>query len=82
MKQLRRLRKATGLTQIRLAAKAGVSQYRISLAETDQLELRPEETAALCAVLGSELADVSREIREFKNRQRSVEARKAALEPV
>jgi len=70
LQQLRRLRKATGLTQIRLAARAGVSHYRVSLAESGQISLRPQEIAALYAVLGSELAAVRRDIETFENQQR------------
>lgn len=47
MKALRSLREKAGLTQFVVARKSGVPRMRLSLAESGQLRLRPEEDAAI-----------------------------------
>jgi DNA-binding XRE family transcriptional regulator len=56
MKNLKGFRKAAGLTQVRSAKQSGVSLFRIVMAETEGIELRPEEIAAIRRILGPELA--------------------------
>jgi DNA-binding XRE family transcriptional regulator len=56
MKNLKGYRKAAGLTQVRLAKQSGVSLFRIVMAETEGIELRPEEIVAIRKILGAELA--------------------------
>jgi transcriptional regulator with XRE-family HTH domain len=48
---LKELRKMAGLTQWELAQRCGVSRMRLSLAECEQVELRPEETIATRKIL-------------------------------
>jgi len=43
MKRLRKMREASGLSQIALARRAGVSRMRLQLAEAGEITLRPEE---------------------------------------
>jgi transcriptional regulator with XRE-family HTH domain len=47
MKVLRKLRESAGLTQFAVARKSGVSRMRLSLAESGQLRLSPEEELAV-----------------------------------
>lgn len=51
MERLLALRELSGLTQYTLARKSGISRVRLSLAETGQLALNPEEEARIRAVL-------------------------------
>jgi predicted transcriptional regulator len=51
MKNLKGYRKAAGLTQVRLAKQSGVSLFRIVMAETEGIELRPEEITAIREIL-------------------------------
>jgi transcriptional regulator with XRE-family HTH domain len=48
---LRKLRRLTGCSQAELATRAGINRGRISLAETGQLRLRPDEVKKLRAIL-------------------------------
>jgi DNA-binding XRE family transcriptional regulator len=41
------MRKAAGLTQVQLSQKAKVSRFRLSMAESDFLELRVDEIEAI-----------------------------------
>ncbi|PYT58127.1 MAG: hypothetical protein DMG35_18740 [Acidobacteria bacterium] len=47
MTALRKLRERAGLTQFTVAKKSSVPRMRLSLAESGQLRLRPEEEAAV-----------------------------------
>lgn len=47
MKTLRKMREVSGLSQIALARRAGVSRMRLQLAESGEILLRPEEVEAL-----------------------------------
>lgn len=47
MKQLRKMREVSGLSQIALARRAGVSRMRLQLAEAGEITLRPEEIEAV-----------------------------------
>ena len=57
MKELRRIRKLKGLTQVELAALSGVSQYTITEIETGRREPRPSTLHKLAEALGVEVAD-------------------------
>lgn len=48
---LKKLRKMADLTQFQLAQRCEVSRMRLSLAECEQLELRPDEDRAVRKVL-------------------------------
>jgi transcriptional regulator with XRE-family HTH domain len=51
MTALRKRRERSGLTQYVVSRRAGVSRMRLSLAECGQLQLRPEEEAAVRRVI-------------------------------
>ena len=51
MNDLRTMRQIAGMSQFFAANKSGVSRMRLSLAETDQLKLQPEEEFAIRQVL-------------------------------
>lgn len=53
--RLRELRRNQGLTQDELAAKAGVSQSTVSIAEHRASGVSPETLGKLAAVLGTDL---------------------------
>lgn len=65
MINLKTIRKAAGLTQIQLAARANVSRFRLCLAETGNIELRPEEIAAITEAVKPELERTTRLASEF-----------------
>ncbi len=65
MNRLRAMRKAAGLTQFALAQIAGVSRFRLSMAETGYLELRPEEVAAITNVVRPEMEKTARLVSEL-----------------
>ncbi len=48
---LKKLRRMAELTQFQLAQRCGVSRMRLSLAECEQLQLRPDEDRAVRTVL-------------------------------
>ncbi len=64
MKDLRRLRRLAGWTQHQLASRSKVGRDRISLVETGQLELSPEEEATVRQLLLRAIADRAREAEE------------------
>lgn len=66
MKGLREIRKTARLTQIELAQRSGVSRWRLAMAETGALELRPSEIEALGQALTSALERVVRMVQEFQ----------------
>jgi DNA-binding XRE family transcriptional regulator len=47
MNEIRRLREAVGASQIRIAKLAGMSRMRLSLAETGDVGLSPEEVTSV-----------------------------------
>ena len=51
----RELRRLTGCTQVTLANKTGISRVRLSLAETGQLRLKPEEKDKVLRILRREM---------------------------
>ncbi len=59
----RKVRRLAGCTQFQLANRTGISRVRLSLAETGQLRLRPEEKRALLDVL---LREVTRTFTELQ----------------
>ena len=65
MSDLKSVRKRTGMTQIQLAARANISRFRISLAETGNIELRPDEIAAINDVVRQELENNARVVSEL-----------------
>ena len=60
MDNLKVIRKAAGLSQIGLARRAGVSRFRLYLAEAGTLELRPDEMVAINRAIAPELERVER----------------------
>jgi hypothetical protein len=62
MEKLVSLRELSGLSQFIVARKSGVPRVRLSLAETRQLELSPEEEARIRAVLLRAIEMRSREL--------------------
>lgn len=52
MNEIRAIRKSVGMSQFSLARLSGVPRMRLSLFETNQLELTESEEKALRAVLG------------------------------
>jgi transcriptional regulator with XRE-family HTH domain len=59
----RKTRRLAGLTQFQMAARTGITRVRLSLAETGQLRLRPEEKRILVDVL---LRQVTLSLNELK----------------
>ena len=53
---LRRTRQMAGISQLLTARESGIARARLSLAETGQLTLRPEETLAIRRILHRALA--------------------------
>ncbi len=64
---LKEVRKAAGLTQIQLAQKAAVSRFRLCLAETGSLELRPDEMAAIADAVRQAMERTIRIAHEFES---------------
>jgi DNA-binding XRE family transcriptional regulator len=64
--KLRANRKAAGLTQVQLSQKANVSRFRLCMAESDCLELRPDEISAINQALRPEMARAARIAGEFR----------------
>ena len=65
MTALRELREAAGLPRIVLAAKAGVSNFRLYQAEAGRGELTATERTAIDRVLRPELVKAMRAAAEF-----------------
>jgi DNA-binding XRE family transcriptional regulator len=59
----RKVRRLAGCTQFQLANRTGISRVRLSLAETGQLRLRPEEKRAVLDLL---LREVTRSLNELQ----------------
>ena len=55
MSCIREIRKAASLTQFQLAQRSGVSRFRLCMAETDSLQLRPEELEAINKAVAPEI---------------------------
>jgi transcriptional regulator with XRE-family HTH domain len=51
MKDLKEQRELAGLTQFSLSRRSGVSRMRLSLAECSEIDLDPEEKAAVRQIL-------------------------------
>ncbi len=66
MTDLKATRKTAGMTQIQLSLKAGVSRYRIALAETGNLELRQDELEAIASAVQPGLERASRLVSDFQ----------------
>jgi DNA-binding XRE family transcriptional regulator len=64
--KLRTMRKAAGLTQVQLSQKAKVSRFRLCMAESDFLELRPDEIDAINQALKPEMERAARIASEFQ----------------
>ena len=64
---LKEVRKAAGLTQIQLAQKADISRFRLCLAETGSLELRPDEMAAIADAVRRAMERTARIAHEFES---------------
>ncbi len=65
MSNLKEIRRAAGLSQVRLALRANVSRFRISLAEAGEVELRPEELESIKRVVAPEIEKTARVASEF-----------------
>jgi len=61
---LKRLRKTSGLSQWSAARRSGVPRMRLSLAETGQLTLKPDEETALYRVLHDEIEARQKQLEE------------------
>ncbi len=66
MASIRELRKAAGLTQVRLAQRSGVSRFRICMAETESLPLRTDEVEAINRAVAPELEKALRVVSTFQ----------------
>ena len=64
MKQLKNLRKVSGLTQWDLARATGIARSRICFIETERVEVRPEEERAIRRALHQAMRARQREIGE------------------
>ena len=62
-KELRRL---AGCTQVSLASRTGINRVRLSLAETGQLRLRPEEKVKILRTLMREMERSSSAIKKAR----------------
>lgn len=71
MSNLREIRKAAGLTQFQLAARANVSRFRICLAEAGDLSLRADELRAITDAVRPAMEERARIVSDF-DRQLSV----------
>jgi DNA-binding XRE family transcriptional regulator len=75
MGNVKTIRKAAGLTQVQLAQKANVSRFRLCMAESGALELRPDEIEAIRKAVEPEIERTAQIASEF---QRSRVARAGA----
>ena len=64
---LREIRKVSGLSQIELAHRAGISRFRLCLAEAGSIELRADERAAIAAAVRPEMQRTARIAHEFES---------------
>jgi predicted transcriptional regulator len=67
MSDLRKIREAAGLPQIRLAQQANVSRFRLYRAECGALALTPEERERVNQVLAPAIAAAALAIVSFQN---------------
>ena len=72
MKELRKLRKKAGLTQFTVARKSGVTRMRLSLAESGQLRLRPEEEAAVREAIRQGIEQQATRLRHLLSGQQKI----------
>jgi len=72
MKALRRLRERARLTQFVVAQKSGVTRMRLSLAESGQLRLRPEEEAAVREAIREGIEQQAARLRQLLSDQHKV----------
>jgi transcriptional regulator with XRE-family HTH domain len=70
----RKVRRLAGCTQFQLASRTGISRVRLSLAETGQLRLRPEEKRTLLDVL---LREVTRSGNELQKARQALDHNEA-----
>ncbi len=66
MNKLKANRKAAGLTQVQLSQRANVSRYRLCMAESDSLELRPDEIKAINQAMKPEMERAAGIASEFQ----------------
>jgi len=64
--KLRAIRKAAGLTQVQLSQRANVSRFRLCMAESDSLELLPDEIEAINQALKPGMERAVRIASEFQ----------------
>jgi len=72
MANLLERRKKSGMSQFLCAQRSGISRMRLSLAETGQIRLSPEEEAALRQVLDEYISAKAHEIALLSQEQHSV----------
>jgi len=72
MKTLRELREMAGLTQTRAARASGIHRAKLSMAETGEIELSPEEETAVRGAL----------LRAIRERQTQIEGVLAGAQSV
>ena len=74
MSNLKQIRKTAGLTQFQLAARANISRFRLCMAETGNIELRPQEIAAITEAVKPELERTTRLASEFTGAMAAISA--------
>lgn len=67
MSNLKAIRKAAGFSQIRLADRANISRFRLSLAESGLLDLRGDELQAIRTAITPEIQKTARLASEFES---------------
>lgn len=72
IQDLRELRRMAGLTQCEVAKRTGVDRSKISLAEHQYAELRPEEHAAVRKVLLERIESMSAQISDVLSGRKAV----------
>jgi len=79
--KIRAIRKAAGLTQVQLSQIAGVSRFRLCMAESASLALRPDELEAINRALAPEMERAARIASEFRNAMMQHQESSPAPEP-
>lgn len=74
MSTLKEIRLASGLSQVALAYKAGVSRFRLSLAEAGTIQLRPDELQAIKSAVRPGMEERARVVSQFDRELTPAEA--------
>jgi DNA-binding XRE family transcriptional regulator len=80
--KLRAIRKAAGLTQVQLSQRANVSRFRLCMAESDSLELRPDEIEAINQALEPEMERAAHIASDFQSASVAQGRRDLARKPI